>query len=63
MPKIKFTRDAGSNEGGPFKAGDIVEVPQTSADRWVRRNAAEVVKGEAAQPVTKKTTKKTKGDE
>lgn len=59
MPKIKFTRNAGSDEGGPYKAGQEIEVSQASADRWVRRNAAEIVKGEAA---TKTKTTPKKGD-
>jgi hypothetical protein len=61
MPRIKFTRNADVNEGGPYEAGQIVDVPQASADRWVRRDAAEIVKGEEAKPQKTKTTKTTKG--
>lgn len=53
MPKIKFTRNANSGEGGPYEAGQEITVTQESADRWVRRNAAEIVKGESAKPKTK----------
>lgn len=40
MPKIKFTRDTLHHEGGPHKAGDVIECSAASAERWTIRNAA-----------------------
>lgn len=57
MPKIKFIRSCRYTEtDGPApQAGDVLEVTDESAKRWIRRGAAELVQD------TKTTTKK-KGD-
>lgn len=44
MPTIKFIRDTTPYEGGPHKAGDVVECSDASAERWVKRGAAERTK-------------------
>lgn len=59
MPDIKFIRDAKPGEcDAPLpRRGDKLTVDQASADRWVRRGAAEAVV-ESPAPTKPKTTKK-----
>lgn len=53
--KIKFTRSTSKQEGDVvYKPGDELECEQASADRWIRRKAAELAK----EPVKKITPKK-----
>jgi hypothetical protein len=44
MPRIQFVRVPLPHEipagVSPYRIGQVVEVPETSADRWRRRNAA-----------------------
>lgn len=49
MRTVKFYRDTNpSREGGPgYKAGDIVQLKDASARRWISRNAAEYVRPDA----------------
>jgi len=56
--KIKFLRDSTGTEGDaprPRK-GDVLEVNEASAQRWIRRNAAELFTEPSKTP--KKTPKK-----
>lgn len=45
LKKIRFTRNTiPHREGGPgYKAGDVVQLPSGSCERWIRRDAAEYV--------------------
>lgn len=56
MPHIKFIRSVTPHEAGEYRpaVGDVIEVNEASAQRWLRRKAAEIV----AAPTTKTTPKK-----
>lgn len=56
MAKIKFTRDSGDYESDTrHAAGSVLEVNEASAQRWVRRGAAELVKDEPSKTNKTKT--------
>lgn len=54
MPYIKFIRSVTLHEAGEYRpaVGDAIEVNEASAQRWLRRKAAEIV---AAPTKTTKT--------
>lgn len=52
--KIKFTRDTLASEGDIFEAGAVEDLAPASAERWLRRGAAEVYV--APSPPKKKPT-------
>ena len=58
MKKVKFITDTAYQ--GPRKEGDIVDVPDDFADRWVKNGIAELVSGEVEN---KAATAKTDADE
>lgn len=45
MPHIKFIRSVTPHESGEYRpaVGDVIEVNEASAQRWLRRKAAEIV--------------------
>ena len=57
--KVKFITDATAiTDKGPetlFEAGDVQDLNDASADRWIRRGVAELF---SETPATKKTSKK-----
>lgn len=59
MPHIKFIRSVTPHESGEYRpaVGDVIEVNEASAQRWLRRKAAEIVAAPA------KPTKPTKSKE
>lgn len=46
MKKVKFLTDTAYQ--GPRKEGDIVDVPDDFADRWVKNGIAEIISGSEA---------------
>lgn len=40
---VRFLRDTFDDEGGPFEAGDEVAMSLASCNRWLRRDAVEVI--------------------
>lgn len=58
MKKVKFLTDTAYQ--GPRKEGDIVDVPDDFADRWVKNGIAELVSGKVEK---KAATAKTDADE
>ena len=60
MPKIEFIRDTTSLEGGSDrpKKGDVLDVGDDSAARWIRRGAAILSPVKAAKTPAKTTKTK-----
>jgi hypothetical protein len=50
--KARFTRDTLPHEGGDYKAGQVVDLPESSFDRWFRRSAVEAA-ADSPAPTTK----------
>lgn len=55
--KVKFIGDAHVNRELVFKSGEVKELREDSANRWIRRGKAEILTGKEEKPKTKEKEK------